>query len=94
MSQARHRTVQVPGGSIYYRTCGTGPALLLMGGGPANADTLSSFASRLAQDYTVVSYDRRGYSRSRTPPSSPPSYATCYAGRPLAGRETPRSPRR
>jgi pimeloyl-ACP methyl ester carboxylesterase len=64
MSQARHQTVQVPGGSIYYRTCGTGPALLLMGGGPANADTLSSFASCLAQDYSVVSYDRRGYSRS------------------------------
>jgi pimeloyl-ACP methyl ester carboxylesterase len=65
MSQVRHHRVQVPGGSIYYCTRGTGPALLLMGGGPANADTLSSFAAELAQDYTVVSYDRRGYSRSR-----------------------------
>jgi pimeloyl-ACP methyl ester carboxylesterase len=63
-SQARDRTVQVPGGSLYYRTSGTGPLLLVMPGGPGNADTLSSFASCLAQDYTVVSYDRRGYSRS------------------------------
>ena len=64
MSQVRHQRVQVPGGSIYYRAQGTGPALLVMSGGPGNADTLSSFASFLAEDYTVVSYDRRGYSRS------------------------------
>jgi pimeloyl-ACP methyl ester carboxylesterase len=42
-----------------------GPALILMGGGPSSADTLAPLASRLAADFTVVTYDRRGYSRSR-----------------------------
>jgi acetyltransferase/esterase len=59
----QHRT-EVPGGSIYYRTQGTGPALVLMGGGASNADTLAPFAARLAEHCTVVTYDRRGYSRS------------------------------
>ena len=58
------RTVQVPGGSLYYRTQGHGPPLMLIGGGPSNADTLSTLAAELDADYTVVSYDRRGYSRS------------------------------
>jgi pimeloyl-ACP methyl ester carboxylesterase len=61
---AEHR-VKVAGGSIYYSTQGSGPALLIMGGGPSNADTLEPLASRLAQDFTVVTYDRRGYSRSQ-----------------------------
>jgi pimeloyl-ACP methyl ester carboxylesterase len=58
------RMVEVVGGSLWYRTQGTGPALILMGGGPSNADTLEPLASRLAEDHTVVTYDRRGYSRS------------------------------
>jgi pimeloyl-ACP methyl ester carboxylesterase len=62
MSQA---AVGVVGGSLWYRTQGRGPALILMGGGPSNADTLEPLASRLADDFTVVTYDRRGYSRSR-----------------------------
>jgi pimeloyl-ACP methyl ester carboxylesterase len=37
---------------------------VLCGGGPANADTLGPLTARLADLYTVVSYDRRGYSRS------------------------------
>jgi pimeloyl-ACP methyl ester carboxylesterase len=57
--------VKVDGGSIYYAARGSGPALVLMGGGPSNADTLEPLASRLAEDFTVVTYDRRGYSRSR-----------------------------
>jgi pimeloyl-ACP methyl ester carboxylesterase len=36
-----------------------------MGGGPGNADTLKALASQLAEDFTVVTYDRRGYSRSQ-----------------------------
>jgi pimeloyl-ACP methyl ester carboxylesterase len=61
---SEHR-VPMPGGSLYYRTQGQGPPLLLIGGGPSNADTLSELAARLDDEYTVVSYDRRGYSRSR-----------------------------
>jgi pimeloyl-ACP methyl ester carboxylesterase len=57
--------VEVPGGSIYYRCQGSGRTLVLGGGGPANADTLATLAAELADDYAVVTYDRRGYSRSR-----------------------------
>jgi pimeloyl-ACP methyl ester carboxylesterase len=58
--------VEVPGGSIYYRCQGSsGPSLILIGGGPANADTLAPLALALADERAVVTYDRRGYSRSR-----------------------------
>jgi pimeloyl-ACP methyl ester carboxylesterase len=55
---------EVPGGTLYYQTRGTGPALILSCGGPGNADTLASLAESLQDAYTVVTYDRRGYSRS------------------------------
>jgi pimeloyl-ACP methyl ester carboxylesterase len=61
----REHLLDVPGGALYYQTRGTGPALVLLGGGPSNADTLGPLAGQLARDYTVVTYDRRGYSRSR-----------------------------
>jgi pimeloyl-ACP methyl ester carboxylesterase len=57
--------VEIPGGRLYYQTQGRGPALVVLGGGPANADTPGPLASHLADDYTVITYDRRGYSRSR-----------------------------
>jgi pimeloyl-ACP methyl ester carboxylesterase len=74
------RTVEVVGGSLWYRTQGMGPALILMGGGPSNADTLQPLASRLAGDFTVVTYDRRGYSRSHV---SDPAGPAGPAGIPL-----------
>jgi pimeloyl-ACP methyl ester carboxylesterase len=73
-------TVGVVGGSLWYRTQGRGPALILMGGGPSNADTLEPLASRLADDFTVVTYDRRGYSRSHV---SDPAGPAGPAGLPL-----------
>jgi pimeloyl-ACP methyl ester carboxylesterase len=74
------RTVEVAGGSLWYRAQGMGPALILMGGGPSNADTLEPLASRLAADWTVVTYDRRGYSRSHV---SDPARPAGPAGIPL-----------
>jgi pimeloyl-ACP methyl ester carboxylesterase len=55
---------EVPGGTLYYQTRGTGPALILSCGGPGNADTLAPLAESLQDTYTVVTYDRRGYCRS------------------------------
>jgi pimeloyl-ACP methyl ester carboxylesterase len=55
---------EVPGGTLYYQTRGTGPALILSCGGPGNADTLALLAESLQDTYTVITYDRRGYSRS------------------------------
>jgi hypothetical protein len=46
---AAEHSVTVPGGTIYYRTQGCGPPLVLIGGGPSNADTLDALAARLGR---------------------------------------------
>jgi pimeloyl-ACP methyl ester carboxylesterase len=73
------RTVEVVGGSLWYRTQGMGPALILMGGGPSNADTLEPLASRLEDDFTVVTFDRRGYSRSHVSDPAGPAGIPLHA---------------
>ena len=73
-----HRVV-VPGGEIYYRSEGSGPPLVLIGGGPSNADTLAALAGELAPSRTVITYDRRGYSRSRIDDPSQPATMSLHA---------------
>ena len=58
-------TLQVPGASLYYEVRGSGPVLLMMPGGPADAASFGSLAGQLAPHYTVVTYDPRGLSHSR-----------------------------
>jgi pimeloyl-ACP methyl ester carboxylesterase len=58
------RTVEVPGASLYVEVRGSGPVLLLITGGPTDAGMFTDLAERLADRYTVVSYDQRGHSRS------------------------------
>jgi pimeloyl-ACP methyl ester carboxylesterase len=77
---ATEHSVAVSGGAIYYRTEGAGPPLVLIGGGPSNADTLTALAGHLATDHTVVTYDRRGYSRSRLDDPSQPASIAVHAG--------------
>jgi pimeloyl-ACP methyl ester carboxylesterase len=73
---AAEHSVAVRGGAIYYRTQGCGPPVVLIGGGPSNADTLDTLAAHLAANHTVITYDRRGYSRSPlADPSQPASIA-------------------
>lgn len=52
------------GVELYYETCGDGPPLLLIQGGISEAGATRQLADELAQQYTVISYDRRGLSRS------------------------------
>ena len=78
MSQGH--SVPIPGGSLYYRTQGQGPPLILIGGGPANADSLSALAAELERDHTVISYDRRGYSRSQLDDRDAPVSIEEHAG--------------
>ena len=52
---------------LYYEVLGHGPTLLLISGGGGDAGLWSKVAPRLAQDFMVVTYDRRGYSRSPRP---------------------------
>jgi pimeloyl-ACP methyl ester carboxylesterase len=73
-----HR-VLVAGGEIYYRSQGFGPPLVLIGGGPSNADTLAALAGELAASHTVITYDRRGYSRSRIDDGSRPASISLHA---------------
>jgi len=56
--------LNVPGASIYYEIRGSGPVLLMMPGGPADASAFRQIAGYLDSDYTVVTYDPRGLSHS------------------------------
>jgi len=60
----RVKTLRVPGASLYYEVVGTGPALLLIPGGSGDVSPFQQLARALAVRFTVVSYDRRGFSRS------------------------------
>jgi pimeloyl-ACP methyl ester carboxylesterase len=60
----RTETLQVPGASLYCEVRGSGPVLLMIPGGPMDADGFKEIAARLADTYTVATYDRRGNSRS------------------------------
>jgi pimeloyl-ACP methyl ester carboxylesterase len=63
-SDARVGRLEVPGASIHYEVRGKGPALLIIPGGPQDAGVFAELARRLADRYTVVTYDPRGNSRS------------------------------
>jgi pimeloyl-ACP methyl ester carboxylesterase len=63
-------TLRAPGASLYYEVRGSGPVLLLICGGVYDAAGYAGLAGRLADRYTVVTYDRRGNSRS--PLDGPP----------------------
>jgi acetyltransferase/esterase len=54
----------VPGARLYYETRGTGPLLLLIPGANGDASVFAPLADLLAANFTVVTYDRRGYTRS------------------------------
>ncbi|ADI09437.1 abhydrolase, alpha/beta hydrolase fold protein [Streptomyces bingchenggensis BCW-1] len=56
--------LEVPGATLHYETRGSGPVLLLIPGGAADAGLYEGMAPDLAAHYTVVSYDPRGLSRS------------------------------
>ena len=72
MTQAQVADLPVPGASLHYKVRGSGPLLLLLQGGDGDADGTEALAGQLAGDYTVLSYDRRGLSRS---PVSDPAAA-------------------
>jgi len=63
-SNVEARTLEVAGATLYYEVRGSGPALLCITGGPTDARMFTDLARRLADRYTVVTYDQRGHSRS------------------------------
>lgn len=58
-------SLKVTGASIYYEVRGSGPVLLMMPGGPADASAFRRIAGYLESHYTVVTYDPRGLSHSK-----------------------------
>ncbi|MEO3811301.1 alpha/beta hydrolase [Sphaerisporangium sp. B11E5] len=74
-------TLQVPGARLYYETRGSGQGLLVLQGAEGDARRAGDLVRRLAEHYTVITYDRRGLSRSTlagpgAPCSGPPSMET------------------
>jgi pimeloyl-ACP methyl ester carboxylesterase len=63
-TEVETRTVKVPGATLYVEVRGSGPLLLCVTGGPTDAGMFADLGGRLADRYTVVSYDQRGHSRS------------------------------
>src|SRR5262245_27172400 len=56
--------LNVSGATLHYQVQGEGPVLLIVMGGAGDADAAAGIAERLSAHYTVVTYDRRGLSRS------------------------------
>jgi pimeloyl-ACP methyl ester carboxylesterase len=56
--------VSVPGATLHYEVSGSGPVLLLISGGGTDAAAFDGIVPQLAEQYTVVTYDPRGNSRS------------------------------
>ncbi|WP_372347041.1 alpha/beta fold hydrolase [Streptomyces sp. KL116D] len=54
----------VDGAKLYYEVRGSGPLLLVAQSGEGDADRSVDLVDRLVARYTVVTYDRRGLSRS------------------------------
>ncbi|SEG90505.1 alpha/beta hydrolase fold [Nonomuraea solani] len=56
--------LEVPGARLYFEVRGTGPALLTILGGGGDAAMAGPLAEALSAHFTVITYDRRGASRS------------------------------
>jgi pimeloyl-ACP methyl ester carboxylesterase len=60
-------TMDVNGTELYYELRGTGPPLLLIMGATGDGGVFERLADRLAEEFTVITYDRRGNGRSPRP---------------------------
>jgi pimeloyl-ACP methyl ester carboxylesterase len=65
------RYLKVPDANLYYEISGSGPVLLMIPGGAADAGDFARIAPLLADAYTVVAADPRGISRSRLEEPNP-----------------------
>ena len=63
MARPTSHTLEVPGARLSYDVQGSGPPLMLIGH-PMDASGFATIAPVLAESYTVVTYDPRGFGRS------------------------------
>lgn len=57
-------TLDVPGAVLHYQLRGNGPLLLISQSGEGDADRTTDLVDHLVDAYAVLTYDRRGLSRS------------------------------
>jgi pimeloyl-ACP methyl ester carboxylesterase len=67
MMTMKQGLIDVNGARIYHELRGSGPPLLLIVGLTGDAGWFEPFADLLAEKYTIITYDRRGNSRSPRP---------------------------
>ncbi|MFF8848241.1 alpha/beta fold hydrolase [Streptomyces sp. NPDC015127] len=60
-------SIAVNGADIYYELRGTGPPVVFIAGATGDAGHFERVADLLADEFTVLTYDRRGNSRSLRP---------------------------
>jgi pimeloyl-ACP methyl ester carboxylesterase len=65
--------LRVDGARLYYEVRGKGPLLLLIPGGNGDAGPYAPVAAALADRFTVITYDRRGFTRSPLDAGTDPS---------------------
>ncbi|UGT70303.1 alpha/beta hydrolase [Nocardia gipuzkoensis] len=64
MSTISTGTIEVSGADLYYEIRGSGPMLLIAQSGEGDARRSGDLVEQLAKRFTVLTYDRRGLSRS------------------------------
>ncbi|MFD8381809.1 alpha/beta fold hydrolase [Streptomyces sp. NPDC059679] len=57
--------LDVPGAKLSYEMRGSGPLMLMIPGAGGDGGVFAMVAEHLAAHYSVITYDRRGFSRSR-----------------------------
>lgn len=72
MNPPRTGALGVPGACLHYQVRGSGPFLLILQGGDGDADASDGLAGQLEDSYTIVTYDRRGLSRTTLDEEAPP----------------------
>ncbi len=64
-------TIRTAGAQLYYEVRGKGTPILVIQGGLSEAGATEQLTEELAERYQVISYDRRGLSRSTVSPDAP-----------------------
>jgi len=67
LTTVKDGVVEINGARIFYEIRGSGPPLLLIMGLTGDAGWVGPLAELLAEQFTVITYDRRGNSRSPRP---------------------------
>src|SRR5216684_617125 len=62
--EKRMSTLKVPGAQLFYEVSGSGPLLILIPGASGTGESFRPLTPHLISQYQVVTYDRRGFSRS------------------------------